>query len=229
MLAYNWPYAVTRWGPAVFFTAVAVFYTIRILLFTRRHHRSPIGYGRPGTEQRHLYLVFRVFRVLIWSAMLARAVWPPFDAWLVPLPVLATPAIMLAGNAVMVGSFALVLRQHMAMGSNWRSGLADPADGLPLLTQRPYTRSRHPMFATVMLAQIGLFLAVPSLFTLLCLGVGITTLVRQARLEERQMALRHGADWLSYSASRRRWPWSRRPGWHDGGGNPVPPGHGSVT
>ena len=58
MQADDWLLAVTRWGPGVFFTVVAVFYTARILVFTWRHSRSPIGYGRPGTEQRRLYLVW---------------------------------------------------------------------------------------------------------------------------------------------------------------------------
>ena len=201
---------IARFGPAVFFTVVAVFYTVRIIQVGRKLGRSPVGYGRPGTEQHLLYLLFRVFRVLIWAVAVARAVWPPFDAFLVPITPLAVPPVMVAGNLILVVAFAVLVRQHLGLGIAWRSGLADPEDQVPLLTEGPYRRVRHPMLAMIMLAQIGLVLAIPSLFTLVCLAVGIGTLLRQARLEEADMARRHGATWQDYSAARRAWPWSRQ-------------------
>lgn len=200
--------AVARWGPAAFFTFVAVFYTVRILQVGRRLGRSPVGYGRPGTEQHRLYLTFRVFRVLIWLVSVARAFWPPLDAILSPLRPLAVPWVMVSGNLLLVTTFAIVMRQHLKLGLAWRSGLADASDPVPLLTDRPYRRFRHPMLATIMIAQLGLLLAIPSLFTLICLVVGIATLLRQARLEEADMARRHGEAWSAYLAARRAWPWS---------------------
>jgi protein-S-isoprenylcysteine O-methyltransferase Ste14 len=64
------------------------------------------------------------------------------------------------------------------------------------------------MLATIMIAQLGLVLAIPSLFTLICLVVGVATLLRQAQLEEMDMARRHGEAWSAYLAARRAWPWS---------------------
>lgn len=206
--------AVTRWGPAVFFTFVAVFYTVRILQVGQRLGRSPIGYGQPGTEQHRLYLTFRVFRVLIWAVAVARAVWPPFDAFLVPIAPLAIAPVMLAGNLLLVAAFALIVNQHLILGTAWRSGLADPSDQVPLLSDRPYRRYRHPMLSTIMVAQLGLLLAIPSLFTLVCLVIGVVVLLRQARLEEADMARRHGEDWSTYRSKRRAWPWNLRPDGH---------------
>jgi len=199
---------VTRWGPAAFFTFVAVFYTTRVIRLGRKLGRSPVGYGRPGTEQHRLYLTFRVFRVLIWGVSVARAFWPPLDAFLVPIPPLARPPVMLAGNLVMVAALVLIIGLHRGMGDSWRSGLADPDDPIPLLTEGPYRRWRHPIAAAILLGQVGLVLAIPSLFTLVCLIVGVTTLLRQVRLEDEDMARRHGASWQAYRAERRAWPWS---------------------
>ena len=60
-----------------------------------------------------------------------------------------------------------------------------------------------------MLGQLGLFLAVPSLFTLACLMLGVRTLVDQARLEEEHLARRFPAAFATYAAHVPAWPWRR--------------------
>jgi protein-S-isoprenylcysteine O-methyltransferase Ste14 len=208
----DWVPAVVRYGPALFFTVVALFYTLRILWLGRRLERSPVAYGRIGTPHHRLYLNFRIFRVLIWLACVARAAWPPFDTALVPLDPLARPAVMVTGNLVMIAAFAFIVWQNLAMGGDWRSGIQDPADATPLRTKGTYARCRHPMLAAVMLGQLGLFLAIPSLFTLVCLAVGVRTLIEQSHLEEADLARRHGERWEAYRAVTRKWPWSPKPG-----------------
>jgi protein-S-isoprenylcysteine O-methyltransferase Ste14 len=207
----DWLLMVTRWGPAVFFTIVALFYTARILWVGRRVGYSPVSYGRPGTAQHRVYLTFRVFRVLIWLACVARAVWPPFDTALVPLAPLARPAVMVTGNLLMVAAFVFIVWQNLAMGTSWRSGLQEPGDTTKLRTHGVHAWCRHPMLAAIMLGQLGLFLAVPSLFTLVCLVIGIRALLEEARLEEEDLARRHGGRWDAYRATSRKWPWSPRP------------------
>ena len=61
-----------------------------------------------------------------------------------------------------------------------------------------------------MAGQLGLFLAIPSLFTAICLVVGVVTLLRQSELEEADLARRHGERWTAYAAVTRKWPWSGR-------------------
>ena len=60
-----------------------------------------------------------------------------------------------------------------------------------------------------MLGQLGLFLAVPSLFTLACLLLGAGTLLHQARLEEAQLAERFPEAFAAYAARVPAWPWRR--------------------
>jgi protein-S-isoprenylcysteine O-methyltransferase Ste14 len=59
---------------------------------------------------------------------------------------------------------------------------------------------RHPLFAAIALGQIGFFLAVPSLFSLTCLLVGVGVLSVQARFEEVRMGERFGGAWRDYAA-----------------------------
>lgn len=200
--------AVARYGPAIFFTVVAVFYTARILLLGRRLGFSPVSYGEPGAPQHLHSLTFRWFRLLIWLAAIVRARWPGAEAFLVPLEPLHTPRVMALGNAVMFSAFAVVAWLNLRLGDAWRSGVALPDQQGRLICDGPYRYTRNPMFAAVMVGQLGLFLAIPSLFTLVCLVVGVATIRRQTALEEEALARLHGERWQAYAAVTPRWPWS---------------------
>jgi len=119
---------------------------------------------------------------------MARAIWPPFDAVLIPVPGLHAPDVMVASNLLMVTAFMRVSWLNFQMGRSWRSGVAQPGEAAPLITGHAFARCRHPMLAAVMAGQLGLFLAIPSLFTAICLVVGVATLLRQSDLEETDLA-----------------------------------------
>ncbi len=201
---------VGRYGPAVFFSAVALFYTVRIIALRHRLGHSPVTFGTPGSRHHRLSVTFRAFRVLIWAVAVARAVRPQFDAVLVPLPGLYAPAVMVAGNLLMVMAFLRVARLNFQMGRDWRSGIAQPGEAGPLVTGGAFAHCRHPTLVAVMAGQLGLFLAIPTLFTTVCLVVGVNTLLRQSVLEEVNLAQRHGDRWAAYVAATRKWPWSGR-------------------
>jgi protein-S-isoprenylcysteine O-methyltransferase Ste14 len=200
---------VARFGPALFFTLVAVFYTVRILLLRRRRGESPVSYGVPGTPSHRIYRRFRMFRALIWLAAVTRALWPPFDAVLLPLSALDIPVVMAMGNVVMYAAFACIGWLNLQMGADWRSGAPDPGLGGALRTDGAFGLCRHPMLALVMAGQIGLFLAIPSVFTLLCLVIGMGALFQHAAIEEADLARRHGGRWTAYCATTPKWPWGR--------------------
>jgi protein-S-isoprenylcysteine O-methyltransferase Ste14 len=202
---------IARFGPAIFFTFVAAFYTARILWLGRRQGASPVAYGVPGTPPHRIYRTFRVFRLLIWMMSVGRAIWPPFGLLALPIPMLTIPALMTGGNLLMAAAFARVAWLNLSMGDHWRSGAPRPDDPGPLFTDGAFARCRHPMLAAVMVGQVGLFLAIPSLFTLICLLVGLWTLVEQVAVEERELASRHGERWAAYCAVTPKWPWSRHP------------------
>ena len=198
-------------GQACSSAVVALFYTARIMRAPPSARSLAGRFRPPGTEHHRLSLNFRVFRVLIWPVAVARAVWPPFDAVLVPLPGLYTPGRDGGRQLLMVLAFLRVAPAELPDGP--RPGarvLARPAEAGPLLTRGAFARCRHPMLAAVMAGQLGLFLAIPSLFTTLCLVVGLVTLVRQSELEEADLARRHGERWAAYQATTRKWPWSGR-------------------
>ena len=140
---------------------------------------------------------------------LIRLPYPGIDRYLVPIGPLWLPAILLTGNGVMLASFAALIWLHRAMGSDWRSGIPE-ADVRPLLTTGAYAFSRNPMFLLIQAAQLGFFLSLPSLFTLVCLAVGMIAIHAQARLEERYLEAHHGEAYARYKAKTPRWLIRRR-------------------
>lgn len=194
----------TRWFLAILFTMAAGFYTARILFAIRRRGRSPVFVGRPGTLHYWTYLAFRVFRVAIWLVCVARLALPEADRLIGAFYSLWTPPILWTGNALLVMGVILVLFVHFYMGRDWHSGTRAEDHG-HLLTTGPFALSRNPMLLAVQIGQVGLFLALPSAFTLTCLAVGLWAVHAQVRVEERVLAVRHGGAYDDYREQTPRW------------------------
>jgi len=194
----------TRWYLAGYFFAVAIFYSARVLGEKARIGRSPVFSGTIGTAHFAHHLAFRVFRAAILVACCIRLVWPAFDAYLVPIGVLWHPAVILTGDTLMLASVSAALYVHFYLGREWRSGTR--LDDEPrLITSGPFARSRNPMMIFVMMGQVGLFLALPTVFTLVCLVVGVWAVTAQVKVEEQMLATRHGAAYEGYASQTPRW------------------------
>ena len=194
----------TRWFLALFFVGVAAFYTVRIIVAKRRMHASPVFRGEPGTLHWATHTVFRVFRVLILGVCLVRLAWPGLDRYLVTFDALWRPVVLVLGCSLLVGSFLAVILIHYYMGEEWRSGTR-AEDRTRLITTGPFTVSRNPMMLCVIVAQGGLFLALPSLFTLVCLVLGVWAVNAQVGVEERLLRQRFGEDYDTYVSHTPRW------------------------
>ncbi|NBC33787.1 MAG: isoprenylcysteine carboxylmethyltransferase family protein [Alphaproteobacteria bacterium] len=195
---------VTRWFLALYFLSVAGFYAARVVALTRGMRRSPVFAGRRGSLHCATHRAFRAFRAAILGVCLTRLLWPPVDRYLFPLDELWQPPILMLGNGLLLAGFATVLRVHFYMGRSWRSG-ARPDDETTLVTGGPFAVSRNPMMLGVMIAQLGLFLALPTLFTLVCLLVGFCAVVSQVFVEERVLQEKFGAAYEAYRAQTPRW------------------------
>ncbi len=194
----------TRWFLALFFLGVAAFYTVRILVAKRRIGVSPVFTGKPGTFHWATHTAFRVFRALILTVCLVRLAWPGFDRYLITYDILWHPVVLIAGSGLLLAGFLAVIAIHVYMGENWRSG-ARAEDRTRLITTGPFTLTRNPMMLCVITAQVGLFLALPSLFTLVCLVIGVWAVTAQVGVEERLLRKRFGVEYDDYIAHTPRW------------------------
>jgi len=194
----------TRWFLAVYFLAVAAFYTVRILAEKARTGTSPVFAGTPGTTHFATHMTFRLFRVVILGVCCARLAWPGFDTYILPFSILWHPAVLMIGDALLLASFTTILFVHFYMEKDWRSGTRQGED-TRLITSGPFALSRNPMMLLVMAAQLGLFMALPSMFTLICLAAGQWAVVTQVHVEEQMLEARHGAAYETYASRTPRW------------------------
>ncbi|WP_181700237.1 methyltransferase family protein [Chthonobacter albigriseus] len=189
---------------ACYFGFVAVHYTARLMGLRARSGIPHAEIGARGSRNASHQILFRVFRSLILGVCIARVGWPGVDAWLLPLPMPAPFSMQIAGFGLMLAGLFLVDYAHSYLGDDWRSGMARGV-GERLVTSGPYRLSRNPIFTGVMMGQFGFLLAFPSGFTLVCFGVGLAVIVKQAMLEEAALLARHGEAYARYRAAVPRW------------------------
>jgi protein-S-isoprenylcysteine O-methyltransferase Ste14 len=171
--------------------------------------RARKGYRHAEIGDRHSpngihQILFRVFRLAILLLMLARVFSETVDALLVPIHALASIPVATLGILLMGAGLAIVDYGHSYLNDEWRSGIAgDP--GRLLITDGPYAVSRNPIFLGILLGQFGTFLAAPSVFTLVCLAVGVVVIVRQVAVEEEKLQAVHGDAYTAYRNRVPRW------------------------
>ncbi|WP_204113189.1 methyltransferase family protein [Shimia biformata] len=189
---------------AVFFTFVAVFYTTRIFLLKQKGRTEVVHPGSrfSGTWWNHM--VFRFFRGLIWGTCVLRVFVPSVDLYLGPIAPLQKDGVILFGAALLTAGFGLALVSHFALGRGWQSGF-DEVGPTTLCIRGPYRYSRNPAFLGVIVAQVGFWLALPTLFSSVCLVVGVVAVVRQAMAEERFLEETLGDGYAQYRRNVRRW------------------------
>ncbi len=195
---------LTRAFLAVFFACVALFYTSRIVFERRRSGKTPVYSGTPGSLHYATHLSFRIFRAAILIVCIVRFWWPAFDLYLIPFYFAWHPAVLILGDLLLLSGFAGVVLVHFYMGKDWRSG-SRAKDSTCLITTGPFAFSRNPMMLGVLVAQVGFFLALPTIFTLACLVIGIWAVNAQTRVEERVLFDRFGGTYLDYSQRTPRW------------------------
>lgn len=192
---------LVRYFLGIFFLMIGLQFTSRSLGLYARMGFSFINYGErasAGWWHRH---IFNIFRALILGVVVAR-IFVDIDPWLGVFGSLYHGPVLVTGVVFLLLSFSLVNYLQAYMHADWRSGV-DPKQDRHLLTDGPFKRSRNPAFMSVMLGQLGFFLALPSVFSLVCLVAGVTVLVRQVRVEEEALARLFGD---AYEAYRRRVP-----------------------
>lgn len=182
---------------ATYFGAAAVLYTAKLLAFRARTGLDAQAFGPVGSGQWFGRVAFEGFRWSIFLACALRVAFPHIDPWFGQLHFLRVVGLEMLGAALMLAGLWIVIYTHSFMGNAWRSGVPREPAG-PLITTGPYAVVRHPIFAGVHLGQVGFFLAWPTLFTLICLVVGVVVIQLQARIEETHLARRFGAAFDRY-------------------------------
>ncbi|WP_310733491.1 methyltransferase [Colwellia sp. BRX10-3] len=149
-------------------------------------------------------MTFRIFRVSIWMVCVLRFYFPDIDGYLGIIPSLENVPMLISGNVLLTIGFLLTIIIHFSMSQKWRSGI-DPKGPEQLITDGFFKYSRNPIFTSVALSQLGFFLALPSVFTLVCLIIGLYTLHKQTLAEEDHLSTALPSEYKLYSTNVRRW------------------------
>lgn len=194
----------TRLYLALFYSYVAIFYFTRILILKKTKTVDVVFTGERFCSIWWNQMAFRFFRFSIWLVCFLRFYFPSIDAYLGMMTSLERVPIILSGDLILTCGFLLIITIHISLGSKWRSGI-DPKKPDQLITDGFYQYSRNPIFMSIALCQLGFFLALPSVFSLLCLVIGLSVLHRQTLSEERNLAKKFPDEYQTYSSKVQRW------------------------
>ena len=194
----------TRVYLAVFYTCVAAFYAVRITAKKRLGLPEVVFPGERFCSTWWNHMLFRAFRFSIWMVCLFRLFFPGRDGYLGFCVYLNVWPVVLAGDILLAAGFLLTVYIHFSLGGEWRSGI-DPEGPKTLKTDGLYRFSRNPMFLGVAIAQFGFLLAMPSVFSSVCLAVGLYTLHSQAMAEEAHLSQLFPNEYRQYRERVRRW------------------------
>ena len=190
---------------ASFYSVVALFYLLFVKFREREHQgNSVIHIGERYSGHWWNHLAFRFFRVAIWAVCVLRLLFPAVERWLVPVPSIKEDWIAFAGLSLLSLGFVLAVCGSLSLSVAWRSGIDDAASE-KLVTTQLYAFTRNPTFVGVRLAQLGFFLAWPTVFSLVCLVVGWLAVGVQIELEEAHLQQRFGNTYLNYKREVGRW------------------------
>lgn len=190
---------------ALFYTGVALFYTVRILLKQKQPAAVKVIFpGQRFASTWWNHMSFRLFRAAIWGVCVIRLLDNDFDAYLGTFYVLNTATMLSLGVILLTAGFIATVLIHFSLGKYWRTGI-DPNGPAHLRTTGIYSYSRHPMFMSIMLSQLGFFFALPSLFSFICLGIGVLAIQRQSVAEEKHLLSIYPDQYSKYQQQVSKW------------------------
>lgn len=195
---------------ATLFCAMVAIYSAKLLAQRQRDGATTVHLGAPGSAQRLRRRAFQAVQIGLPALLFARLAAPEWtDALALTFTPLVRTELAVLGAALLAAGFTITMYAHAYMGALWRSGTPDAAalERGPdaLLQNGPFAVSRNPIFGGVICMQLGLFLAWPSLLTLIiCIG-GTAALMRQALHEEKTLRERFGPSYAAYCARTPRW------------------------
>jgi protein-S-isoprenylcysteine O-methyltransferase Ste14 len=110
--------------------------------------------------------------------------------------------VMAVGLAVELAALALAVWARRTLGRHWSGEITVKVEH-ELVTQGPYARVRHPIYAAMLALCVGTLLVWGELHALVGTLLVAASYVRKIRLEERVLAGRFGDEWEGYRARTR--------------------------
>jgi protein-S-isoprenylcysteine O-methyltransferase Ste14 len=191
---HDWPLALLCVTISAYWLGVGVM----VARARRRKHRF-VGLVPEQSIERYLWL--------LWVPMVIGWIYVPWATRAAAATVPALPAFVEASAyaalrwiAAVVAVLALLatIRCWARMGNNWRMDVA-VVDNAELITDGPFSRIRHPIYAFSMLLSLCSAVIVPTLPMAIVAALNIGLIVVKATNEERHLIAVHGDAYRDYS------------------------------
>ncbi|MFP5501550.1 MAG: methyltransferase family protein [Candidatus Sericytochromatia bacterium] len=170
---------------------------LRIALIWRQARRDPVRFEPFGTSYGFVQWML-VVSIAGFGAPMALFVFAPaLYAQLPAFAFLQAEPLRQAGAVLSALGVIVMWLAQSRMGQSWRFG-PDREETPPLVTEGIFRWVRNPIYLSMLLAGLGIFLMLPDAMVFAALVLGVATLNMLARLEEEFLAGVHGASYLDY-------------------------------
>ncbi len=165
---------------------------------------NPLTFNKGDDAHGYNGKVFGIISVIELIVVSIYAFVPSWHKFLLPFWYLENDPLVSIGWTLLILSLLFVWFAQSNMRESWRIGI-DEENKTELITKGFFAISRNPIFLGIMIANIGLFLALPNAFTLLIISLSTVSINTQIRLEEAFLEREHGKEYNNYKQKVRRW------------------------
>ncbi|HEY1328992.1 MAG TPA: isoprenylcysteine carboxylmethyltransferase family protein [Casimicrobiaceae bacterium] len=172
----------------------------RMIVRVRRHRHRDAGLMPQQARERAMWLLW-VPLVALWIALPWLAL--SRTGGLLGLPAIAHGesaflTVRVVAAACALGALVATARCWKRMGDDWRMDVS--ADHTALITDGPFRRIRHPIYAFSILLIVCSAIVLPTLPMLVIAAVHVVLMHVKARNEEAHLAAVHGEAYARYAA-----------------------------
>lgn len=192
-------------------TLLLIFVFVIILGFILPSYRvwkrtglNPYVLPKNDTAYGYVSLLMKLILISIALYLIALNISVTISSLLLEILFLKQPIVVYAGYFLMFSSLGLMIIAQYQMGQSWRIGI-DEVNQTQLKTSGLFGFSRNPIFLSMTLLTIGLFLITPNAFTLIIVIISRIVIQFQIRLEEEFLEKQLGEKYIIYKNSVKRW------------------------
>ncbi len=179
-------------------------FVVRSLLLLKRTGINPWALNNSNDAKGFIATIFKIIAIIAFLSVSIYVFGEKWYEYLMPIWYLENQYLQITGWTMMHLSLIWIFIAQMQMKDSWRIGI-DEKNNTELVTHGLFQFSRNPIFLGVILSNLGLFLIIPNLGTLLVLVLSYFSIQIQIRLEEEFLLKQFGEDYKNYSLKVRRW------------------------
>ena len=179
-------------------------FVYRSLLLLKRTGINPWALKDSNDAKGFIAIIFKIVAIIAFFSVSLYVFGGKWYEYLMPIWYLETQNIRTVGWVIIHLTLICIFVAQLQMKDSWRIGI-DEKNKTELITNGLFQYSRNPIFLGVILSNLGLFLIIPNLGTLLVLALSYFSIQIQIRLEEKFLQKQFGEAYFEYCKKVRRW------------------------